>query len=106
MHFIPWLPTALDEYWTLILYAFPIGTACALAVEVYIRHVAGGIPGLVLTLVMIFGLTTVGDMAYWSIPHQGFWPSLEFFLYGVGYCLLVTAIGFVLLLLINVVLRD
>ena len=106
MHYFTWLPTALDEYFTLILYAFPLGTACALAAEIYIRRAGRAIPGLVLTLVMIFGLTAVGDMAYWSIPHMGFWPSLEFFLYGIGYCLLVTAIGFVLLLLVNVFLRD
>lgn len=106
MHYITWLPTALYEYLTLIFYAFPIGTACALGAEVYLRHIGRAIPGLVLTLVMIFGLTAVGDMAYWSILSQGFWPSLAFFLYGIGYCLLVTVLGFVLLLLINVVLRD
>lgn len=105
MHYFSWLPTSLDQYWTMILYAFPIGTAVALTAEILIRKSGRGIPGLVLTLIMAFGLTAVGDMAYWSIPYMGFWPSFEFFVYGIGYCLLVSALGFALLLLINVVLR-
>ena len=84
-----WLPTALDEYWLMVFYALPGFFALAFVLEVF-TPVGRNAPALSLAIAIAASLGLIFETTFWAIPRMGFFATMEFTAYSIGYCLLLS----------------
>ena len=94
-----WMPTALDEYWLMVFYALPAFFGLAFVAEIF-TPVGRAAPALPFAIAIVLSLGLIFETAFWAIPRMGFFPTLKFAAYSVGYCLMLAAALFGIKLLL------